>query len=75
MRDRPPKLARRFAEQLDLAARRLLEPERQPQQRRLAASIRPGDRDELTGVDPQVDAGQHRRPLRVREVDVLELDG
>ena len=41
-----------------LPARRPLEAEREPEQRRLAAAVRPGDRDELPLLDPQVDAGR-----------------
>jgi len=66
--------ARRSAEQQDLSARRPLEAERKAEQRRLAASVRPCDRNELALVDPQVHVSEHGRSLRVGEVDVLELD-
>ena len=65
----------RLAEQPHLTARRALEAEREPEQRRLAAAVRAGDRDELAGLDAQRDVVEHARALRVREVDVLELEG
>ena len=64
----------RFAEQRHLAARGSLEPKREPEERRLAAAVRAGDRDELAGGDLQLDVVEHRRPLRIGEVDVVELD-
>ena len=54
--------------------RRPFEPEREPQQGRLATTVRTGDRDELALLDTQVDGLQHLRPLAVREVDRLELE-
>ena len=65
---------RRLAEERTSPARRPLEAEREPQQRRLAAAVRAGDRDELALLDAQVDVSQHRRPLAVGEVDAVELE-
>ena len=64
----------RLAEEQHASARRPLEPEREPQQRRLAAAVRAGDRDELAVLDAQVDAGEHRPAARVGEVDAVELE-
>ena len=57
-----------------LPARRPLEAEREPEQGRLAAAVRAGDRDELALLDAQVDVLQHLRPLAVREVDPGQLE-
>src|SRR5919198_976557 len=66
--------SRGLAEQEDAPARRPLEAECEPQQRRLSASVGARDRDELTGLDAKIDAGQDRLPVRVREVDAVELE-
>ena len=56
---------RRLAEEQHRARRRPLEPEHEPQQRRLAAAVRAGDRDELALLDREVDVREHAlRPRR-----------
>ena len=54
---------------------RLLEPEQDAQQRRLAAAVRAGHRDELALVDGEVDVAKHRRPARIGEAHALQLGG
>ena len=54
---------------------RFFQPESDAQKRRLSASIRARNRDELAPADLQVDSGEYFRPARVRERDLLELDG
>jgi hypothetical protein len=63
-----------LAEEAHAAGCRPLEPEREAEQRRLAAAVRAGDGDELAGGDDQIDVAQNRLPVQIREVDVLELD-
>ena len=65
---------RRLAEEERLARRRPLEPERQPHQRRLAAAVRTGDRDELARLDGELDVLEHRPAAVVGERDVAQLD-
>src|SRR6266545_1454262 len=57
---------------LDAPGRRLLEPENEPKQGRLPASIRAGDRHELAALDGQVDVPQDRGAVAVGERDVFE---
>ena len=52
-----------------------LEPEREAQQCRLAAAVRPGDPDERSLLDGEGDALERGRTAPIRERDVLELDG
>ena len=61
------------AEQADRAARRLLEAGDGAQQRGLAAAGGAEDRDELAGLDREVDAVQHRHGA-VADMEVLDLD-
>ena len=70
----PPATARRVAEQTRRPAVRLLEPEREAEQRRLAAAVRPGDGDELAVLDREVDVLQHEAAGAVAERDVAQLD-
>ena len=51
-----------------------LEPEREAQQRRLAAAVRPGDPDERPVLDGERDALERGRTAPIGERDVLELD-
>ncbi len=67
--------SRRLAEDAHGAGSRPLEPEDQPQERRLAAAVRAGDRDELPRRDLEGDVLQHRDARPVGERDVAELDG
>jgi hypothetical protein len=64
-----------LAEEARLAAGGLLEAQRDPQEGRLASSVRAGDRDELPAPDLEVDAAQNLGPAGIRERDVLQLDG
>ena len=58
-----------------LAAVRLEQADHQMEQRRLAASRRPGDRDRLARLDRQARASQDPRAVvAVAEPDVLDLD-
>src|SRR4029079_8939678 len=56
-----------LAEEARLAVGRLLEAERGPEQARLAASVRAGDRDELPASDLEVDAAQDLGPAGIGE--------
>ena len=67
-------LARRLAEHAHGALARALEPEHEPQQRRLAAAVRPRDRDELARRDRERDVLEHADPGPVAERDAVELD-
>ena len=53
---------------------RTLEPEHDPKERRLPATVGAGDRDELARLDRQVNVAEHRRSSRIRELDVREFD-
>jgi hypothetical protein len=63
----------RLPEEPRLTPGRLLEPERDAQERRLAASVRTGDRDELTRADREIDVLQDERPSGIGERDAIEL--
>ena len=67
-------LAGRLAEHAHAALARALEPEHEPQQRRLAAAVRPRDRDELARCDGERDVLEHPDARPVAERDVVELD-
>ena len=56
------------------AARRPLQAEHEPHERRLAAPVRPGHGDELAGGDAEVDVLQHVAAALVRERDAPQLD-
>ena len=71
----PGEPVRGLAEEERLARARTLDPENESQQRRLAAAVGPGDRDELPSLDGQVDVGEHGWPLAVRERQRSGLDG
>jgi hypothetical protein len=68
-------LDRRLAEQQRVASRRVLEPDGNAEERRLATAIRAGDGDELSGLYLEVDVVQDLGPTRVGEAHVTELDG
>ena len=53
---------------------RSLEPEEDPHERRLAASVRAGDRDELALAEREVDSLEHALPGPIAEGDASELD-
>ena len=53
---------------------RALETEHEPEQGRLAAAVRPGDRDELAGADRERDVLEHPDARPVAERDAVELD-
>ena len=55
--------------------RRAFEPEDDPDERRLPAAVRPGDRHELAFADTQVDVLERTVALPVVERDPCELDG
>jgi hypothetical protein len=57
-----------------LAGRGPLEPEHEPEQGRLAATVRPGDRDELAGGDGKRHRLEHGDSGPVVKRDVGELD-
>ena len=63
-----------LAEETHGSARGTLQPEDEAKQRRLAASVRPRDRQELTGGDVEVNPPQRRGTVRIGEVDALELE-
>jgi hypothetical protein len=65
----------RLAEEPDRSRGRAREAERKAKQRRLAAAVRPRDRDELASLHGEVEPFDHRRPPVVREGDAPELDG
>ena len=65
---------RRLAEEEGLARRRPLEAEREAHQRRLAAAVRSGDRDELARLDGEVHVLEHGTASVVGERDVAQLD-
>ena len=52
----------------------MLEPERQPEQGRLAAAVGPRDREELAGPHLEINLAQHGRAVRVGELDGFELE-
>ena len=64
----------RLSEQAHVARRRARETEGEPHERRLAAAVRPGHRDELALLDREVDVREHRLTGAVREADLRELD-
>ena len=64
-----------LAEEARLAVDRLLEAERDPEQGRLAASVRAGDRDELPAPDLELDAAKDLGSAGVGERDARQLDG
>ena len=53
---------------------RALEAEHEAEQGRLAAAVRPGDRDELARADPERDVLEHPNARPVAERDAVELD-
>ena len=67
-------LAGGLAEHAHGALARALEPEHEPQQRRLAAAVRPCDRDELARRDRERDVLEHADAGPVAERDAVELD-
>ncbi len=69
-----PRVPRRAAEHQHASGRRALEPEREAQQRRLAAAVRPGDPDERPLLDGERDVLERRGTAPIGERDVLELD-
>jgi hypothetical protein len=52
-----------------------LEPEEDPNERRLASPVGPGDSYELAFAELQVDTFEHALPRAVAERDALELNG
>jgi hypothetical protein len=64
----------RLAEEQCLTAQRLLQPDGDAQQRCLPAAVRPGDRDELTRFDDEIDLVENLGPAGVAEADIAELD-
>ena len=72
--ERPENLDRRLAEEERLARRRPLETEHEAHQRRLAAAVRAGDRDELACFDSEVHVREHGAATVVGERDVAQLD-
>ena len=64
----------RLPEEAHLAAGRPLQTEREPEQRRLPAAVRACERDELPGLDLEIDIEKDRLPREVAELDVRELD-
>ena len=75
--ERPPPrgAVRRLAEEERAPQRRPLEAEDEPHERRLAAAVRAGDRDELALADPERDVLEHALARPVAERDAVELDG
>src|SRR5215210_318657 len=71
----PREPPRRLAEQECLAARGLLQPEDDADQRRLPAAVRSRYRNELPGTNRQIDVAQHRRAVPVREGNAAKLNG
>ena len=65
---------RLLAEEESFAGRGTLEAESQAHQRRLAAAVRPGDRDELAGLNREAHVLEHRAAAVVGERDVAQLD-
>src|SRR2546430_1705081 len=65
---------RSVAEEADTPGVRALEPEDQPEQRRLTTAVRPGDRDELACFDLEAHVAKHRLSGQVREAHSVELD-
>jgi hypothetical protein len=64
-----------LAEELDPAPGRVLEPEREPQQRRLPAAVRACDCEELALPYVEVDLAQNRRAVRISKLDAVESKG
>ena len=64
----------RLAVQECNALARSLEPEEDPHERRLTASVRAGDRDELALAEREVDSLEHALPGPIAEGDASELD-
>jgi hypothetical protein len=65
---------RRLAEEERLAFRRVLEPDGDAEERRLAAAVRAGEGDELAGLDLELDIVQDLGSTRVGEADVTQLE-
>jgi hypothetical protein len=66
---------RRFTVEKSPSLRRALEPEENPDERRLPAAVGAGDGHELAFAQPQVDSLQNALAWSVPEGDILELDG
>ncbi len=64
----------RLAEDAHRSRDRTLETEHEPEKRRLAAAVRPGDRDELSGADLERDVLEDANAGPVAERDAVELD-
>ncbi len=58
-----------------MPSRWALEPEDKADERRLSSAVRPGDRDELSFADAQVDVLERALALPVVERDADELHG
>ena len=65
---------RRFAEEERVSLRRALEPEHDPDERRLPSAVRPRDGDELPLGDLERDVLENALPRPVAERDVRQLD-
>jgi hypothetical protein len=61
--------------QEDPSGRRPKEAVQVTRQRRLAGAVLADDRDQLAGIDPQLDVLERRRAIRVRERNSFEFDG
>jgi hypothetical protein len=65
----------RLSEEECLSSTGSFEPERDAQKRRLPASVRPGDRNELASVDPERHVMQYLTTSWIGEGDIAEVDG
>jgi hypothetical protein len=63
-----------LAEEQCLAPRRVLEPDGNAQEGRLAAAVRAGDGHELASFDLEIDVVEDLGPTRVGEAHVTEID-
>ena len=68
----PRERARRFPEEVRLPAGGPLQPQGEPEERRLAASVGAGDGDELAGLDAEIDVAKHGPVPVVGERDTVE---
>src|ERR687892_655170 len=70
----PREAVRRLAEEANGAGSCPLEPEREPDERRLPSPVRPGDGDELALLDDETHALEDGLAVPVGEGDVVELE-
>ena len=72
-KSRVANVAQIHAADFDRAARRVVKAQQQVGERGFAGAARADERDELAGLDGEIDVAQHRF-FAVAEIEVLKLD-